>query len=146
MKLLQGGWGAGFGLALMMVCGGCDESTTVVVDEGVLCFHATDGANAFEAGAPVTVGVELDECLSSSCDVDREAFCEVEVGAGEIVVHAEFGWTDTGDSTCTTDCGSLVAECTSAPLPAGDYEVRFGSVTYTTFAVPEDGPSYCFGY
>ena len=132
------------GLALSIGFWGCDESTTVVTDEGVLCFHATEGADAFEAGAPITVGVELEDCLSSSCDVDREGFCEVEVGAGEIVVHAEFSWANTGDSMCTSDCGTIVAECTSAPLPSGDYEVRFGSVTYTTFAVPDDGESHCF--
>lgn len=81
----------------------------------------------FEAGDAIVITVIHDACLSSSCDVDRHMTCEVTLDGTQLLVHSEGGYIERdGYVTCTDDCGWLQAECTSPPLPAGDYVILHG--------------------
>lgn len=113
-------------LALWMVVVGCDlEDETwepvAQVDDGVVCVEGDADANA-------TVHVDAGVCLSSSCDRDATGSCTATLDGATITVTSEFTWeTQTGDATCTADCGLLTTTCEVGPLPAGSYTIEHGT-------------------
>lgn len=131
---------------LALVLAGCfGRSEEVVVESaGRMCLHdsppdsfADPGDQSFVANAPITVVVELIDCLSSSCDVDRSMSCTIGGAGTARSVTSIATWTSTGDSACTADCGQLATSCTTDALPAGDYQFTFGGRTLT-LPVPSD--------
>jgi hypothetical protein len=77
------------------------------------------------ADRPLTFTVAFEACLSSSCDTNRTAECEVAVD-GDTIVVSSAGSFDRMRGSCTKDCGSLTATCSSPPLPEGQYTVVYG--------------------
>ncbi|HEX5107916.1 MAG TPA: hypothetical protein VFV95_05700 [Vicinamibacterales bacterium] len=139
---------------------GCSEERTFR-DTGKLCLYPaseTQGTPApgappidstrsrtYEADQPVNVAVRFDACLSSSCSVDRKAGCTAELVAGNgqrLVVGSYGSYQQKAQGACTADCGSLIARCSSPPLPAGNYTVEHGSAS-SPFTIPFDGPPPC---
>ena len=101
-------------------------------NQGAVCVLSDEGQQwdqpqVFSAGAPLRLKYILDDCLSSSCDTDREASCDVVLEGDLIRVETRAKWTaQTGIAACTSDCGLLTASCTTPPLPEGTYTVRSG--------------------
>jgi hypothetical protein len=109
------------------------QSQVFFEDIGALCPAPTDHTGpydatmVFEVGGTITFTVAYEECLSSSCDINRDMSCEVITDSTQIVVHSQGSFTERdGYVSCTEDCGFLEASCTSAPLPAGNYVIVHG--------------------
>jgi hypothetical protein len=125
MKAIDGLWV----IASLAGCGTDDGVPHRVEVAASVCLHATDpnmpgtGVHQFMAGRSVYAVAELDTpCLSSSCDVDREAVCAFTLGAlHEVTAFAS--WTDVtaSEHVCTDDCGRLFAICQTEPLAAATY-------------------------
>jgi hypothetical protein len=130
-------------LPTLLVLGGCgsvdsvDNALLVAVDDGTLCMFSDapliPGAPAggsqllsFEEGSQLFVTVSLDDCLSDSCDVNREASCQVTQEGTTLQINSELSYEMVEATQCTMDCGRLVARCESAPLSGGHYMVEFG--------------------
>lgn len=127
-----------FLLALLIGCGGGSGDEQIVESAGRMCLHASPPngfgnpePQSFVAGSPITVRVELNACLSSSCDINREMSCAVNASGNDIGVTSIATWTDTSASSngCTDDCGILATTCTIEGLAAGTYTVVFGNKT-----------------
>jgi hypothetical protein len=128
------------GIAAALVAAACVGSEDVErLDTG-----SVEIAEGFAAGG-VFVKVTLDGCLSSSCDVDRQAFCSVALEGDRLVVRSEFSWTSEGNA-CTADCGSLSANCSLAEtLGDGSYVVVHGDDTGSLDIVDGTVVATCFG-
>lgn len=119
---------------LLTACeSGSPGQPIVVENEGRICVHgdpSVPGAQTFAANAPIHLAYQSqDECLSSSCTSDRSSACAASIDNGVIELSAVISWRDISrqQGACTADCVLLAAECTTAALPAGTFEVRFGS-------------------
>lgn len=99
---------------------------------------------SYMTGGRIKAVVDLSVCLSSSCDVDRSATCEITAMGTGVTVTATVGWTRTGADACTLDCGRPRPACTSAPLPAGTYTLRYAGKS-TMFDVPSTRDAPCIG-
>ncbi len=117
------------------LCGtGCVRQSEVIFEDlGALCPSPADHTGpydatmVFAAGESITFSVAYEQCLSSSCDINRQMSCEVVTDGTQIVVHSQGRFTERGGYvSCTEDCGMLAAECTSEPLAAGDYVIVHG--------------------
>jgi len=98
----------------------CDEGDRTVFDNaGVVCFSST-------ATESVKARVTFPTCLSSSCDHPENTACGIKLVDGEIRVASHAEVVREGGS-CTDDCGSLNADCESAPIAAGTYRVTYGA-------------------
>ena len=139
---------------LLTACADVEQDGRVVSnDAGTLCMFADEplipglaaedtNPQAIEAGRPLVVTVALDECLSASCDIARQAHCSVDLVGSPLVVRSELV-DEMGDGgSWTRDCGRLVASCQGAPLAAGAYTVLFGDASYP-LAVPSTLPASC---
>lgn len=137
-------------LAFACVAMGCQQEAVhdvALADQGALCIRGEaepaiwSEHQRIDAGERVVVTVELDRCLSSSCDVDRVASCVVERQGKTLRVHSYLGYATLDDAACSRDCGRLVAKCQSEPLGTGVYEVALGDQR-RALAVPSssDGP------
>jgi hypothetical protein len=91
------------------------------VDAGVLCFEVD--------GTGVTVRVDPQECLSSSCSRAFQGSCSATVKGTAITVTSDISWEQNvaEGATCTDDCGSTAVECTLPALADGTYTVTFGT-------------------
>jgi hypothetical protein len=99
------------------------------------------------------VFVRFPTCLSSSCDRAGETGCEITLSGDVITIESHGESTSTGETSCTADCGSLTAECTSAdPIDEGTYQVLYGdqsseislpftTINATVFEDPSSGSS-----
>lgn len=126
------------------------------VDDGELCLYANaspdmpfgpGGPQVFAEGDQLVVRVRAPDCLSSTCDIDREAGCTIEGTGTHLVVRSDLAFHRMVEANaCSFDCGTLYAECRSAPLDKGVYEVQLGDrlvtlpvpSTMDTACVPED--------
>ncbi|MGH1346298.1 MAG: hypothetical protein ACRBN8_32325 [Nannocystales bacterium] len=101
-------------VALSTACDGETLDATQSTVSGVqsFCVEAVDGAD----GAELEVNVQLDACLSSSCDTLIESKCTLTEVDGALQIEASAILQHEGD-TCTADCRSINATCTiPAPL------------------------------
>jgi hypothetical protein len=123
-------------------------------DQGRVCAfpEGTDPGNAFQSPStsaafqpdrPATITVMAPTCLSSSCSKDRKAECSVVIEGNVIHVTSTASFREEG-STCTADCGALVARCTTPPLPAGTWFLQHGAERIV-LTVPSSGPVPCAG-
>lgn len=90
-----------------------DNTGTVCVtlDSGILHFH-----------------VQFPTCLSSSCDRALPTSCEAVVTDGVITLTSHGASESTGETSCTDDCGFLVADCSlPTALAPGDYVLQHGN-------------------
>jgi len=133
------------------LCGvGCVRQSEVIFEDiGALCPVAHDHTGpydatmVFAAGESITFTVAYEQCLSSSCDINRQMSCEVVTDGTQIVVHSQGSFTERdGYVSCTEDCGMLAAECTSEPLPAGDYVIVHGE-DRTPLTIPSSVQGLC---
>ena len=107
-------WVAGLTAALM----GCgQEETTVHEDEGGVCLSQTE--------SELRAIVPLPDCLSASCDIQRQSECSLSLEAEGIRVHSRFSYLRKSGS-CTLDCGIIAARCTMPLPPTGTYPVLLG--------------------
>ncbi len=125
------------------------QSEVFFEDIGALCPTPTnhtgpyDATMVFEAGETITFTVAYEECLSSSCDINREMSCEVVTDGTQIMVHSQGSYTERdGHVSCTEDCGLLETECTSEPLPAGDYIIVHGE-DHIPLTIPSSVQGLC---
>jgi hypothetical protein len=88
-------------LLFLLACGLTDTGvkTTTITDEGEVCLN--------DAGE---VQVHFPGCMSSSCDTLVSATCTATLVDGVVEVHAEAVIESEG-TTCTDDCGYIVATC-----------------------------------
>jgi len=128
-------------LGLLLACDGEDRSYFDNV--GTICFTSTPTES-------VKARVTFPTCLSSSCDHPENTVCGIKLVDGEIRVGSHAEVVREGGS-CTDDCGSLNADCESAPIAAGTYTVTYGqAVAELTLPAqgqilfgPSDGFSSC---
>lgn len=92
--------------------------------------HGPSGPQSFAADAPIVLQVAGASCLSSSCTEDIVASCSVTLSGQSLRVEADFTWTESS-GTCTDDCMSVVATCTTPSLPAGVYTIALGTRSAT---------------
>ena len=131
--------------------GGTDHSFK---DQGRICLFP-EGAQPGQVFLPPTMSasygadrglvimVQAPECLSGSCDKDRRAECSASV-MGQVIVVTSTASFRTEGKTCTLDCGSLTATCTTPPLPAGTYLIQHGGKTLP-LTVPSSTVPPCAG-
>lgn len=110
--------------ALLAACS--TTSTRDVTDVGVLCMEP-DG----------TFGVDLQTCLSSSCDTVVERSCVVEATDSGLQVSAS-ATIETSGTTCTDDCGRTFVSCTLDPADP-TVDVTYAGTTTTFDAIPSCG-------
>jgi hypothetical protein len=107
---------ASFAAALSACADG--PETVVHTEEGDICLSQSAGE--------LKAVVPLNQCLSASCDTERQSECSIALEADGIRVHSRFSYRRAGSGSCTADCGLLAARC-SMPLPAdGTYAVLLG--------------------
>jgi hypothetical protein len=108
-------------LGVVTACvGGTDD--TIFDNAGSVCFRSTSTGN-------VEVTVSFPGCLSSSCDIPKNAQCRITEKDGVIKV-ASHGEVEHTGGACTDDCGSFTTRCTSAePIAPGTYVVTYGEQT-----------------
>lgn len=136
--------------ALALVLAACESGSsgppTVVENTGRICLLAapqSSGPQMFAAGAPVHVAYANEgECLSSSCTSERAASCTATSDSGAVEITSTATWRDTSaqQQACTDDCLQLGAVCTTSPMPAGTYEIRFGAGRLS-LTVPSQHPA-----
>lgn len=103
----------------------------VASNDGDLCIYANDPPlqsgrieqSTFEKGDVLVVQVTYPKCLSNTCDIDREAVCDILPEGSELLVEASFSYLPIEDELCTMDCGFLTATCRIGPLAAGSYDI-----------------------
>ena len=131
-------------LLLLAACGSTTPGAEAVTVEnsGRACLYANPlgaGAQTFEPDAPLNVVyTSWGTCLSSNCTRDRSATCSIARMGTSIVVSSEARWVDASEeqgNACHADCVMMDADCSTEALPAGIYELGFGSTTLT-LAVP----------
>lgn len=83
------------------------------------CVEPVEGPD----GLQLEVSVQIDGCLSSSCDSVVESECTITEVDGALQIEASAVIESKGN-TCTADCGSVEVMCT-APAPEDEtYIVR----------------------
>jgi len=122
-------------------CAEVDDSDTIELhDQGAMCMYADNAGFApgigiaqtqeFEVGSQLVTTVQEPQCLSDSCDTDKQADCEIVRSGNRLIVHSYLSWTPIEADGCTMDCIRLTASCTSEPLEAGKYLVVHGADTH----------------
>jgi len=133
--------------------GGGDGTDHSFKDQGKVCAFP-EGAGpdnaflpppsvTFQADRTATITVMAPTCLSSSCSKDPRAACTAVLEGNVIKVTSTATFREEG-RTCTSDCGALVARCTTPPLPAATYTVQHGA-DRVALVVPSMGPAPCAG-
>lgn len=123
-----------FAAALLAFAPSCSPSESVS-DRGILCaevpgrwsYECTPIQSAFEQVLKLRVDFKV--CLSGSCDKPEEASCQVTRDGNSLNVTAKARWSKTGQSPCSLDCNMITAECTTEPLPDGNYEIHYAGKT-----------------
>lgn len=129
------------------ILGGCGDEVNLD-NTGLACLTTSgewpEGGQVFEADQSVTVVVRFDDCLSSSCDTNRQGSCDVEVSADRIVISSQGSYTDESGagSSCTDDCGVFDVTCDTGPIPEGEYTLVYGSEEID-LSIPGPTGNYC---
>lgn len=129
-------------VSCLVTLSACSEQV-VLIDEGDLCFLSENGDQPIEADSKLRVQVAVPECLSQSCDVDREAECTAELVDDTITIKSELRYRFNGKNACTLDCGRLYAECFIENIPAGTYSIVHGESNYE-LEIPNTESSVCY--
>jgi hypothetical protein len=79
----------------------------------------------FDEGGRLHITVAMPNCLSQSCEVDREADCSITRDGEALTVQSRLAYRTVERESCTLECGRLIARCESEPLEAGNYTVHF---------------------
>jgi len=122
--------------------------TTVQADEGELCVTPT--ADLFAGGTiaadqPLNIHVQLPGC-APGCARDTVETCSVKREGSTLRVSSYFSATAPVSALCPASCRFQIANCTSEPLPAGQYTLILGSQTVQLMVpstVPDAG---CGGF
>jgi hypothetical protein len=122
-----------------------DEGKVCVMPQGtnINAFLFSTTIVTLEANQPALVTVMMPTCLSSSCSHQPKAECTVTLSGDTLEVTSKGSYVEQGN-VCTTDCGALVAKCTTPSLPAGNYQLRHGK-EMLSFALPRQGTPPCAG-
>jgi hypothetical protein len=105
-------------LLAIVGCSGTERS--VLTDVGSVCLSST-------ASGGLSVRVEFPGCLSSSCDREISARCDVSRSGSELRIESEsVVESKTGTRDCTDDCRIVVTTCVLEPVEAGEYRVVHG--------------------
>jgi hypothetical protein len=114
------------------------ETETTYTDIGTVCLSG-------EPDAPHAVDIDFHVCMSSSCDSLVESTCEAVLSGSELTITAT-ATVASKHGACTADCGELLVNCQTDPLPAGTYDVIYGD-QQATLTVPGTtaGEPTCFG-
>jgi hypothetical protein len=140
---------------MALACNSTDSSTPFhFANEGKICVFSADnvtGAPNYPLSAPESyaagdmgnVAVQFPTCLSSSCTRNPVASCVVSGSGTDLQVTSEGFYTEQGGA-CTSDCGFLIARCSTPPLAAGTTTFQHGSST-VSLTVPFTGPPPCAG-
>lgn len=126
-----------------------DRERTTFHDTGSACLHVSPNPfndcaeREIPANAPLRVEVDFATCTSSSCDTVLNAACRASRSGSVITVEAEAVIEREG-TECTDDCSFVGASCELEALPAGTYELRYGSAS-TTLTVPSTTSTACAG-
>jgi hypothetical protein len=123
--------------ALASTLGCTSTSETTYVDVGRAC---VDGA----VDEPHTVEVDFHVCLSSSCDSVVESMCEATLSGTELTISAT-ATVSSSSGACTADCGQLIVNCETDPLPAGEYQLIFGNLQGTLTVPAATAEPTCLG-
>jgi hypothetical protein len=126
-----------------------DEGTLCVVGTALLDSEDGEGprTTTYEAGAPVTINVVLEEC-ANGCAEDVEASCSIEMDGNTLRVSASGSYREPGSGSCIDVCVVVDAQCESEPLPAGSYTVEYAGES-VGFDVPDErvpatiGQAFC---
>jgi hypothetical protein len=112
-----------------------------IEDEGQICLFTTEAAASdpfggeqetqqYQADEPVFVRFVAHTCLSSSCSQNVASACAASLSGATITVTADASWEANVAQgvACTADCGILTDACETSALPAGTYQVVFGTL------------------
>jgi hypothetical protein len=121
----------------LLACNG-GETETTYSDVGQVCLSgAPDTAHSIE--------IDFHVCLSSSCDSVVDSVCEATLSGTDLTITAT-ATVASSHGACTADCGQLLVNCETEPLPAGTYDLIYGD-QHGTLTVPgaTAGEPTCFG-
>jgi len=143
-------------MALTALFGCQDEEPVTFENESPFCVgsYEVGGSDVidgtleempFVGELPIYGTAVFDYCLSSSCDIDRQANCAMRLqSGGEIIdVSTHGSYTRASANMCTQDCGTLAAHCRTTPLPEGDYIIRYNGQE-KPLTIPSTGTPVCF--
>lgn len=108
---------------LLGVVLGCESEQvrTSYKDEGTVCLR-------LQGAGTLHVRVRFPTCLSSSCNRALETGCQLTTSGTTLDLTSHGASETTGETTCTDDCGALMAECDSTELvEPGEYLLNHGS-------------------
>ena len=88
------------------------------MNAGAVCLRAE--------GRVLSAEVDLNRCLSSSCNDLVASACTVSEVNGTVKVTSRFVIEPAPAGTCTEDCGSWLSRCETREPAAGDYTFTFG--------------------
>lgn len=108
-------------------------------DNGVLCAHGDylEGISVlpetteFISASKISFQYSSPGCLSASCDTQRSAECSVETEGNLLRVTSTASYTASFSVGCTDDCGTIITQCQSKELPAGEYRIVHGTEEMT---------------
>lgn len=122
-----------------------DPVSHYVENEGRVCLQSSSGQVGstvrYEADTPLIISYQTPGCLSQSCDTGRFATCSVSNTGTNLAITSAASWhsDESPGAACTDDCGTVIAQCETAPLPAGTYTFTFSSKSLT-LTVPSTLP------
>lgn len=107
--------------------------------------HLRDvGKQKLRAKSSVVIGAFGPWCVHESCDQRPSLQCQVERQGDTLVVRSRYWGEHKDGATCTQDCKSVTASCTTPELEAGTYTVKHGEATFT-LEIPGVLREPCFG-
>ena len=108
-------------LPALALSAACDAGANRSEVSGVqsFCVEPVEGPD----GRQLEVTVQIDTCLSSSCDSVVESECTITEVDGALQIEASAVIESKGN-TCTADCGSAEVTCTVPAPPDETYIVR----------------------
>lgn len=128
-------------ISIPLACGDYEageQNLVRLINEGNLCVTPSgisigdDSIDelTFISGEPADIIVAYPGCLSSSCDVNRASSGEVtQTSTRAYLVTSELSWTETGASTCTSDCENIFVRLSTPELTSGTYTVSLDDQT-----------------
>ena len=103
----------------------CGDTSELFEHTELQSFCASSGNGTDGEVTALTVTVEFDLCLSSSCDTLMESSCEFTRDGDELTLTGLALVESQTKGACTSDCGRVSAQCTQE-LDNGTYLLRAG--------------------
>ena len=123
------------------------------IDVGMACLSPPDDGSSISfdcsplelsSTGELSIVVDFNLCLSSSCDSLRRATCDATRDGSVITVRARADVVSDDSGLCTQDCRAASARCELGALADGSYELRYGETTMM-FEVPSTTSARCAG-